>query len=72
MNSKRLSFPQAGIRAFWKEAYNIIPMLGLFLNLPLLGILGLMTVFGYFIQPFTEKKQALHDILSKSLVFQKG
>ena len=71
MDCQRVNFPQAALRAFWKEAYNIIPMFGLALNLPLLGILGLATVLGYFMQPFTEKKQALHDIIGKTLVFQK-
>ncbi len=32
---------------------------------------GFMLAIGYLIQPFTEKKQALHDMIAGTLVFKK-
>jgi uncharacterized RDD family membrane protein YckC len=32
---------------------------------------GLTLLIGYLIQPFTEKKQALHDMIAGTLVFKK-
>ena len=32
---------------------------------------GLILLIGYLMQPFTEKKQALHDIIAGTLVFKK-
>ena len=34
-------------------------------------ISGLVLLIGYLMQPFTEKKQALHDIIAGTLVFKK-
>ena len=34
-------------------------------------ISGLVLIIGYLMQPFTEKKQALHDIIAGTLVFKK-
>ena len=34
-------------------------------------ISGLTLLIGYLMQPFTEKKQALHDIIAGTLVFKK-
>ena len=32
---------------------------------------ALILMIGYFMQPFTEKKQALHDMIAGTLVYKK-
>jgi uncharacterized RDD family membrane protein YckC len=34
------------------------------------AILSILVLANYLIQPFTEKKQALHDIVARTLVYK--
>lgn len=72
LQNQRLSFAQASLRFLMKAMPSVIGLLGAVIGLPgLVGGLSLAIWLGFFIQPFTPKKQALHDILAKTLVYQK-
>ena len=59
MNGERLTFGAASIRHFASVLPTFIPSIGLFYFL-----------IDHLIQPFTEKKQTLHDMIAGTLVFR--
>jgi uncharacterized RDD family membrane protein YckC len=60
INGDRLTFGKASIRYFARLLPTLIPVVGF-----------LYTLADYFSQPFTEKKQTLHDMIAGTLVFKK-
>ena len=71
MNGDRLSFQQASIRFAAKQLYTVLQLLGVISGITLLSSLGgLVAVVGYCMQPFTPKKQALHDMIANTLVYK--
>ena len=68
----RLSFGQASLRFVMKQLITFISLAGAVLNSPsLLSSLTFLAVMGYLIQPFTPRKQAFHDLVAKTLVYNK-
>lgn len=60
INGERLTFQKASIRYFARLLPTLIPVIGF-----------LYSLADYFSQPFTEKKQTLHDMIAGALVFKK-
>ena len=82
LNGERISFQKGVIRALAKQMYTVLTAIGRFTtsdttsalasNGGVLGVLGsLLMLIGFCMQPFTAKKQALHDIIAGTLVFKK-
>lgn len=72
LQNQRLSFGHASLRFLMKALPSVLGLVGAVIGAAgLVGTLSLLFWFGFFIQPFTPKKQALHDILAKTLVYQK-
>jgi len=66
MSGGQLNFQQASVRYFAKS---IVEVVGLVVNTgALYSVISLVSFVGYIMQPFTEKKQALHDIVANTLV----
>ncbi len=59
-NGDRLTFQKASIRYFARLLPTLIPIIG-----------ALYSLADYLSQPFTEKKQTLHDMIAGTLVFKK-
>ena len=82
LNGERISFQKGVIRAVAKQIYTVLTAIGRFTTTDttsalgsyggILGALGsLIMLIAYCMQPFTAKKQALHDIIAGTLVFKK-
>jgi uncharacterized RDD family membrane protein YckC len=61
LNGNRLTFVKASIRHFARILPTLIPLLG-----------NVYTLADYLCQPFTEKKQTLHDMAAGALVLRKA
>ncbi|MFN0121209.1 MAG: RDD family protein [Blastocatellia bacterium] len=60
INGNRLTFGKASVRYFARLLPTLIPVIG-----------GLYSLADYLTQPFTEKKQTLHDMIAGTLVYKK-
>ena len=60
INGDRLTFQKASIRYFARLLPGLIPVIG-----------ALYSLADYLSQPFTEKKQTLHDMIAGTLVFKR-
>ena len=60
LNGERLTFGKATIRHFARLLPTLIPVIG-----------SIYALADYLCQPFTEKKQTLHDMIAGTLVFKK-
>jgi uncharacterized RDD family membrane protein YckC len=59
LNGERLTFGKASMRHFARTLPTIIPYIG-----------GIFSLADYLCQPFTEKKQTLHDMMAGTLVLK--
>jgi uncharacterized RDD family membrane protein YckC len=60
LNGGRITFGKASMRHFARTLPSIVPYIG-----------GIFTLADYLCQPFTEKKQTLHDMMAGTLVLKK-
>ncbi len=71
LNGEGLSFQHASVRFVMKQIISFVSLLSAFLSPNVVSTLSALALAGYLIQPFTAKKQALHDIVAKTLVYRK-
>ncbi|MBL7818093.1 MAG: RDD family protein [Saprospiraceae bacterium] len=72
INDQRLSFQQASVRFWLKQLMTIGSLLGSALAMPeLVTSVSFLALVNYLVQPFTARKQALHDMIAKTLVYKK-
>jgi len=62
MNGNRITFLVATWRYIFKNGFNLI------YRIPCIGLVYLINMISPFFIPFTEKKQALHDIIAETVV----
>jgi uncharacterized RDD family membrane protein YckC len=71
LDGRRISFEQASLRFWSKHLISSSPSYTKFISIPeISGILGIFSLANYLIQPFTDKRQTLHDIIARTLVYR--
>jgi uncharacterized RDD family membrane protein YckC len=71
LDGQRITFEQASMRFWVKHLISSSSSYTRFMSIPeISGILGILVLANYLIQPFTEKRQALHDIIARTLVYK--
>jgi uncharacterized RDD family membrane protein YckC len=71
MNGERLGIGHASVRFVVKQIFQFVSLLSKFIPENLIGTTMILSIIGYLMQPFTKEKQALHDIVAKTLVYRK-
>jgi uncharacterized RDD family membrane protein YckC len=71
INGERLGFWQASYRFVLKQIFQVASLCSSFISQDVIGTVMIMSLAGYLIQPFTKQKQALHDLIGKTLVYRK-
>jgi uncharacterized RDD family membrane protein YckC len=71
LDGRRITFEQASMRFWVKHLISSSSSYTRFMSVPeISGILAILVLANYLIQPFTEKRQALHDIIARTLVYK--
>jgi uncharacterized RDD family membrane protein YckC len=71
LDGQRITFEQASLRYWFKHLVSSSSNYTRFMGIPeISAILSILVLANYLIQPFTEKKQALHDIVARTLVYK--
>jgi uncharacterized RDD family membrane protein YckC len=71
LDGQKITFEQASMRYWVKHLITGSASYTRFMHIPeISSLLSLLVLANYLIQPFTEKRQALHDIIARTLVYK--